>query len=284
METKYKKYYDELIIKAQNRSLENCYVESHHIIPKCLGGDNAKTNLVELTAREHYVAHLLLVKIYPNEYKLVIAANMMSCFSEFNSERIKNRQYSWIKEKLSYLMSIYQGGKNNSQYGTMWISNIDEQYNKKIKKSDLDQYLNMGFVIGRNKWNNDNIWIYNHDTNEILLIHSSKFTIYESKGFIKGKKVKSLKNKSVNNNSLIDIIDKKNRANKMYEDYCNSNYNLLVVADKYGYIGKNSRINAYKFMKKNSDLYNLNKDNHIKGFTGRKHSDETKEKISKSSK
>jgi len=36
----------------------------HHIIPRSLGGLNDKINLVNLTAREHYIAHLLLWKIY----------------------------------------------------------------------------------------------------------------------------------------------------------------------------------------------------------------------------
>jgi hypothetical protein len=34
--------------------------ELHHILPKCMGGNNNKTNLVRLTLREHYVCHLLL--------------------------------------------------------------------------------------------------------------------------------------------------------------------------------------------------------------------------------
>jgi hypothetical protein len=60
----YKKIYDNLISKGRNRVL-NCYVERHHIIPKCMGGTDDEENLVELTPEEHYVAHQLLVKIYP---------------------------------------------------------------------------------------------------------------------------------------------------------------------------------------------------------------------------
>lgn len=39
------------------------YSEKHHIIPKCLGGSNDISNIVSLTAREHFICHLLLVKI-----------------------------------------------------------------------------------------------------------------------------------------------------------------------------------------------------------------------------
>ena len=47
----------------------DCYCETHHIIPKSEGGSNDKSNLVNLTAREHYIAHLLLWKIY-KDYKM----------------------------------------------------------------------------------------------------------------------------------------------------------------------------------------------------------------------
>ncbi len=39
------------------------YGEWHHIIPKSLGGSNAKANLVRLTAREHFIAHMLLARM-----------------------------------------------------------------------------------------------------------------------------------------------------------------------------------------------------------------------------
>ena len=39
------------------------YSETHHIIPKAMGGPNSKSNLVRLTARQHFVAHRLLTKM-----------------------------------------------------------------------------------------------------------------------------------------------------------------------------------------------------------------------------
>ena len=49
------------------------YFEQHHIIPKCIGGTNNKSNLVLLTAREHFIAHWLLIRIYPDNRKLAHA-------------------------------------------------------------------------------------------------------------------------------------------------------------------------------------------------------------------
>ena len=64
LSNKYSQWYSNLIEKAKSRKLETAYKESHHIIPKCLGGDDSQNNLVELTLREHYIAHLLLSKMY----------------------------------------------------------------------------------------------------------------------------------------------------------------------------------------------------------------------------
>lgn len=60
----YKLAYDRLIEKRKNDVLNDVYYETHHIIPRCMGGTNKKSNLVRLTAREHYIAHHLLFRAY----------------------------------------------------------------------------------------------------------------------------------------------------------------------------------------------------------------------------
>ena len=65
--SKYFKIYKSLIDKCRNRSSIKFYTERHHVIPKSLGGSNDETNLVNLTYREHYIAHLLLTKFILDE-------------------------------------------------------------------------------------------------------------------------------------------------------------------------------------------------------------------------
>ena len=43
---------------------KNTYLEKHHILPKSLGGNDEKDNLILLTAREHYISHMILHKAY----------------------------------------------------------------------------------------------------------------------------------------------------------------------------------------------------------------------------
>ena len=103
----YQKHYDQLIENATNRSiLESEYKESHHIIPRSIGGTDETENLVDLFPEEHLVAHLLLVKIHPNNDKMIYAANMMSSFHGVN-----NKKYAWLKKQHSEVMK-----KNNPMH------------------------------------------------------------------------------------------------------------------------------------------------------------------------
>ena len=53
LQNKYTNVYNNIITRAKSRDLpKEIYKETHHIIPRCLGGLNSKDNLVELTAQE----------------------------------------------------------------------------------------------------------------------------------------------------------------------------------------------------------------------------------------
>lgn len=94
----YAKIYQTLINKAKQRTIEG-YSESHHIVPRCMGGSDSPDNLVRLTPEEHFVAHLLLVKMYPSEPKLVYAANMMGGHNPHNGRN--NKTHGWLRRKSS---------------------------------------------------------------------------------------------------------------------------------------------------------------------------------------
>jgi hypothetical protein len=106
----YKHIYENLISRAKCRSI-NSYVESHHIIPRCMGGDDSTLNLVNLTPEEHYLAHQLLIKIYPDHRGLVKAAVMMAL--NLNGKRPKNKLYGWLRRRHSETTS----GENNVNFG-----------------------------------------------------------------------------------------------------------------------------------------------------------------------
>jgi hypothetical protein len=108
----YNLIYKNLILKAKNRTLEG-YKERHHIIPKCVGGANTKDNLVELTAREHFIAHKLLCKIYPTNNKIFYALYAMAFLENKNQYRYKisSRDYEYLKTENSKNKSIDLKGR-----------------------------------------------------------------------------------------------------------------------------------------------------------------------------
>lgn len=101
----YKKIYFQLVSRSVERS---GYVERHHILPKCLGGTDAKENLVDLYPEEHYLAHLLLCKIYPENQKLLYASMNMATGSLSNLGKRNNKKYGWVRRQ--YAKSISGDG------------------------------------------------------------------------------------------------------------------------------------------------------------------------------
>ena len=59
------------------------YYESHHIIPKSIGGSDINSNLVLLTYREHIIAHYLLIKIVEGIANKKKNANSLYCYDIF---------------------------------------------------------------------------------------------------------------------------------------------------------------------------------------------------------
>ena len=114
----YLKIYDNIVRRGQNRILEG-YSEKHHIVPRCLGGTDDLTNLVWLTPEEHYLCHLLLVKIHPNNIRLVKAAMFM--VSANKDQQRNNKAYGWLKRQYSDYM---KGPNNPSKLNGPWNKGV----------------------------------------------------------------------------------------------------------------------------------------------------------------
>jgi len=109
IQNKYKKWYDAIIKKAQSRSLTSTYSENHHILPRSLSGSDLIENIVTLTAREHFICHVLLTKFTTgiHRHKMLYAANMMSQVSRDYQERFipNSRLYEMIKKQFGQMHS-----------------------------------------------------------------------------------------------------------------------------------------------------------------------------------
>jgi hypothetical protein len=124
----YRRIYEALMDKARSRDLFG-YCETHHVVPKCIGGSDCDGNLVRLTAREHYIAHLLLVKLHPANVGLVFAAHMMTV--DRHGRRVGNRKYEWLRKRHSEATSKSKRG-NTYKFG---MKHSDET-RRKISKAN----------------------------------------------------------------------------------------------------------------------------------------------------
>ena len=98
----YLQIYNALVARARpTRDLD--YGEWHHVLPRCMGGSDDASNLVFLTAREHFISHALLAKIHANTihgYKLASAFNMM-CADGQNGRRHTSRLFALARVMFS---------------------------------------------------------------------------------------------------------------------------------------------------------------------------------------
>lgn len=106
---KYAKWYEQLIVNAKARYYNLDYQELHHIIPRSLGGLDDQNNLVGLSLREHYIAHLLLWRMkFPNPYneKMAHAYSFMSRLQ--GKASINNRLYEKARIECSRRGKTYE--------------------------------------------------------------------------------------------------------------------------------------------------------------------------------
>ena len=121
IENKYKRWYDAIVSNAQLRSTPLSYSEKHHIIPKSIGGQDRKNNLVHLSGREHFICHWLLIKITTgsNREKMIYALNGMRRVSRTHQQeryitKITSRVFANLKEEFSKIHSARLTGRTMS--------------------------------------------------------------------------------------------------------------------------------------------------------------------------
>ncbi len=114
----YQKIYHALVEKAKVRGLDKSqhegYFEIHHILPRCMGGSDDKSNLVMFTGREHFIAHMLLWKSYPKNHDLMHAAWMMSHTRK--GYKVNSTTYEALSVDHSLWLSGRMGGTNSPQF------------------------------------------------------------------------------------------------------------------------------------------------------------------------
>lgn len=160
IENKYSNCYYNIINRAKSRQIDSLgYIEKHHIIPKSLGGTNAPENLVQLTAKEHFICHLLLPKMTTGDQKrkMIHAAWRMAIQKKPDQKRYKvsSKVYEMIKiQRSEYLKTLVgplnpnygnKTGRTSADFTPQWRANISSSkkgkttWNKGIERTDEEK-------------------------------------------------------------------------------------------------------------------------------------------------
>jgi hypothetical protein len=140
---KYNNWYQSIVDRGQTRVLDDTvYTETHHIVPRSLGGSDDVTNLSVLTAREHFICHWLLIKIHTGEERasMIYALRMMRANNEHHKRyhtKITSRVYASIKEEYSRIQSKKVQGEKNP----MWGKTHSEEAKNKIREANLGNQI-----------------------------------------------------------------------------------------------------------------------------------------------
>ena len=156
----YHAIYFRLCERAKTRSLTGHH-EAHRIVPGCHGGVYEPSNVALLTPEEHFVAHQLLVKMYPHDHLLAFALSRMSGKGAKQQAR-SNKRYGWIRRRFAEAMSNLNKGRKfpdrilTDQHkqslrtvmsNRIWVTNGVESH--RIYQDKFDQYVANGWRRGR---------------------------------------------------------------------------------------------------------------------------------------
>lgn len=117
----YQRVHDAIVARAVERHKPEGYCERHHIIPRSMGGGDEKTNLVWLTAREHYLIHWLLY-LMTRTRAAAFAWHRMTHGKE-SVRRYKSHTYANARAARARAMSEMFKGKALSQQAREKLSN-----------------------------------------------------------------------------------------------------------------------------------------------------------------
>jgi len=148
IDNKYSRWYYNIVNTAKSRTITG-YTEKHHIIPKSCGGNNSKTNLVKLTAKEHFICHLLLTKAVSPEFKFKMVyafhglkAKQSKQIRYKSNLEITGKLYQTLREELSLIKKSkepWNKGKKGVQVAWNKGKSPSEETKQKIKEARANQ-------------------------------------------------------------------------------------------------------------------------------------------------
>jgi YHS domain-containing protein len=172
LKNKYSNWYfsviDKAILRGWTKKTAPVYVEAHHIIPKSIIKND---NTVYLTAREHYVCHLLLPKMLvgAEKRKMMLALHRLVFGNKHNNiiyvknsnayEKVKLKCSEYLSERNTIYWnsltaeekSLMRAGENNSMFGKKQKQSTKQLIGQKAKERLKDKTRHPLYGVGHSE-------------------------------------------------------------------------------------------------------------------------------------
>lgn len=228
--------------------------EIHHILPRSMFKEYERNNdnLIKLSIRQHFVAHLILLKMFRNRFmakalfmfksrKGAVNSREYECLKKLAREKLKGFKHKESTKKLMSEHSIKGKHAYNNGEITKFLYEPTEEFNKLGHDPYACEIVQKG--------SKDMVWYYNEETGKTIRIKEDK---NPPEGFVRkrvynGKFVGFSKINDPNKISVFDIRDKKKHLidkKDINTDYqisgygpCHSNLNIIVLFDNFYFTG-----------------------------------------------
>lgn len=185
----YLRVYCNLIRKAENRDCLGGYAENHHIFPISVYGENQRT--VKLTAREHYIAHALLEKIFIKRYgeKDKRSIKMIHAFYCMNSANKKKYYNSYLYESSrDKFIKVMKDKKPVENVGKWNIGKVrSEETKQKLRQKRLQQVFTEEMYQKSRNTIKSLIWLHHPITKKNCRVLPEKVEEKLNDGFVLGR-------------------------------------------------------------------------------------------------
>jgi hypothetical protein len=135
---KYRNWYISIIQnRLANPIIGDEYAEKHHIVPKSIvpAYKSEKSNLVKLTAKEHFICHLLLTKFTKDKdyFRMCKALSKMTQ-NFYHERRFTAGYYSLARRANSEAMRKYNPAKSASVRARLSEKSVGRKHSEETKK------------------------------------------------------------------------------------------------------------------------------------------------------
>jgi hypothetical protein len=225
---RYKKFILSRPFRIKN---SNEILEKHHILPKSFGENILDDNLILLSLREHFIAHIILYSCY-NTREMNYALFRMSNYYKYdNVITLTSKQYEKVRGEFIKSMS----GENSPNFGKNPLQNKTEEEMKLIKENISKR------VSGENNPMYGRPWYYNSSEEDILRHneniknHWATLPEDELNQFKETmSKVTSGENNPMYGRSVFDAWKEK------YPDTWEEHYNSWIISKQKAFSGENN--------------------------------------------